>query len=126
MNILITDDNVINCIYIERILKKKGVGVEKAYNGKEALSLLNDKIYDAVIMDIQMPVMDGTEAVKQIRKEEKFKNLYIAALTGYAESDDIETYLLSGFNEVLIKPVDDYMLYKFIDKVEQHKLNSAG
>lgn len=121
MNILVADDNVINNMYIERILKKKGILVQKAVNGEEALALMDGMRFDAALIDIQMPALDGIETVKRIRKEEQFKDIYIAALTGFAENDDIEFYLQIGFDEILIKPIDDYALYKFIDRVLEAK-----
>ncbi|HEX2984509.1 MAG TPA: response regulator [Ignavibacteriales bacterium] len=120
MNILIAGDNSDNSANMERILLKKDAAVYKA-KGNEVIALMRSTPFDAVLLNIKMTGLDGLETVKEIRKDENFSDVYIAALADDPESDDIEIYLQSGFNEVLAQPVDDYILYKFIDRVVEAK-----
>ncbi|HEX2983766.1 MAG TPA: response regulator [Ignavibacteriales bacterium] len=120
MNILIAGDNSDSSANMERILLKKDAAVYKA-KGNEVIALMRSTPFDAVLLDIKMTGLDGMEIVKQIRKDDNFSEVYIAALADDPESDDIEIYLQSGFNEVLARPVDDYILYKFIDRVVEAK-----
>lgn len=121
MNILIAEDNADSSANMERILSKKDAAVYKAAKGDEVIALMHSIPFDAVLLDIKMTGLDGIETIKEIRKDEIVSDVYIAALADDPESDDIEIYLQSGFNEVLARPVDDYILYKFIDRVIEAK-----
>jgi CheY-like chemotaxis protein len=121
MNILIAEDNVDSSANMERILLKKEAAVYKAAKGDEVIALMRSTPFDAVLLDIKMTGLEGLETVKEIRKDDNFSEVYIAALADDPESDDIEIYLQSGFNEVIARPVDDYILYKFIDRVVEAK-----
>ncbi len=114
--ILIVEDNEINHILTNEILKKTEVNVTFANNGKEALALLTANKYDLVFMDIQMPVMDGYEATKEIRKNSVYKNLPIIAMTANVMQSDIQECLESGMNDHIAKPIEPKNLYEKLYK----------
>lgn len=106
MNILIVDDIVINRFIVREIVKKAGHSVFEAGNGKIALEILEKENIDIIFMDIEMPVMNGIEAVKNIR--EKFpapkKDIKIIAITAYNPSILQGELDLSMFDTVITKP----------------------
>ncbi len=105
--ILLADDDMRNVFAISQVLEEKGINVLKAANGKMALDILDgEKDVDLVLMDIMMPVMDGYEAMKGIRKQERFWKLPILALTAKAMRDDRDKCIAAGANDYLPKPVD--------------------
>ncbi len=102
--ILLVDDDNININVGKGLLKALGCIVDSAENGKEAISKIESNKYDAVLMDIQMPVMDGLTAVKEIRKNAKFAKLPIIAVTANISPQDKERYLEDGFDGFIPKP----------------------
>lgn len=109
LRILLVEDDRINSLMIRRLLEKKSHIVTDAANGLEALQCLTEDDFDLVLMDIQMPEMNGIEAVKEIRKTERFgsrSGVCTIALTAYAMAGDREKFLSEGFDEYLPKPVD--------------------
>ncbi len=106
LNILVVDDNLANQEIIRSLLLPSGCDVVVANNGLEAISLIKQHGFDAVIMDIHMPIMDGIEAVKQIRSsDEDYKNVPIIALTGDISSDSNSECMAAGADVYLTKPV---------------------
>ena len=105
--IMIVDDDMRNTFALTAALEQKGAKIVIAKNGEESISKLDaEKEVDLVLMDIMMPVMDGYEATKQIRKNPKFKRLPIIALTAKAMKDDRQLCIEAGANDYLSKPVD--------------------
>ncbi|BBO82902.1 hypothetical protein DSCO28_34680 [Desulfosarcina ovata subsp. sediminis] len=104
--ILLAEDNEINRSLLREILEGAGFVIEMAKNGREALEQVHKRPCDAVLMDIQMPVMDGKEATRRIRDWECFKNLPIIAMTANAMAGDKEKSLAAGMNDHLTKPID--------------------
>jgi|APHig6443717817_1056837.scaffolds.fasta_scaffold02090_7 CheY-like chemotaxis protein/nitrogen-specific signal transduction histidine kinase len=104
--ILVVDDNLVNRQVVLMMLKKLGLRAEEAVNGKEALQSLEKKPYDLVLMDIQMPEMDGLEATRLIRMRESGKNTPIIALTAHNMENDREDCFKAGMNDFLPKPLD--------------------
>jgi CheY-like chemotaxis protein/methyl-accepting chemotaxis protein len=105
--ILLVDDDMRNIYAITNILEGKGMHVIAGKNGKEGLDRLNSNPdIDLVLMDIMMPVMDGYEAIRGIRKQQRFKKLPIVALTAKAMKGDRAKCINAGANEYLAKPVD--------------------
>src|SRR5690606_12909362 len=103
--ILVVDDNEMNRILAGKVLKKWGVHVEYAVNGKEAVDMVLNRDYDLVLMDLHMPVMDGMEASRTIRsKGGKYKNIPIVALTASLFAKEMETISSSGMNGYVMKP----------------------
>ena len=113
-NILLVEDNITNQEIIVGILKNKGVNIDIANNGKEAVHKFTQNRYELILMDLQMPVMDGYEATKIIRTTDK--EIPIIALTANAMREDAEKSLACGMNEHLNKPVDIAKLYETLLK----------
>ncbi len=110
-HILVVDDNPVNQILAVELLNMYGMSAETAENGKEALELLEKTKFDGVLMDCQMPVMDGYETTLQIRKRECGKDLLVIALTANAMVEEKDKVLAVGMNDCLTKPIDvDQML----------------
>ncbi|HRZ28365.1 MAG TPA: PAS domain S-box protein [Spirochaetota bacterium] len=110
--ILLVEDNVINQQVAMEILGNAGLGVVPAGNGREALELLNERRFDLVLMDLQMPEMDGFETVRVIRSDDRYLNLPIIAMTAHALSGDRERCLEAGMNDYTAKPIDPEALYE--------------
>ena len=115
LNILLVEDNAINQKVACGVLNKLGQSVDIANNGKEALDQLALNNYDLVLMDCQMPVMDGYQATEAIRQSNShFQNIYIIAMTANAMAGDREKCLACGMNDYLSKPIDVDILRKKI------------
>lgn len=116
-HILLAEDNPTNQKLAIRLLQKAGYPVDVASNGKEAIAAVQKKKYKLVLMDVQMPEMDGFEATRRIREiSPEFANLPIVAMTAYAMSGDRERCLEAGMNDYLSKPLNVGELFKIIEK----------
>ncbi|WP_020585723.1 response regulator [Desulfobacter curvatus] len=105
--ILIVDDDMRNVFALAKVLAERKMTVLKAENGQKALEMIkNNSKIDLVLMDIMMPVMNGYEAIKKIRKDTKFAHLPIIALTAKAMKQDKRNCIEAGANDYLTKPVD--------------------
>ncbi|MFH1115585.1 MAG: response regulator [Pseudomonadota bacterium] len=104
--VLLAEDNEINQQVAKEILEQAGLVVSIADNGKEAVDMVKAGDFELVLMDIQMPVMGGFEATKEIRKDAGFADLPIIAMTAHAMAGDREKSLESGMNDHVTKPVD--------------------
>jgi PAS domain S-box-containing protein len=109
--VLLAEDNEINQQVAKEILEQAGLVVSIANNGKEAMDMVCGGVYDAVLMDIQMPVLGGFEATREIRKDERFKDLPIIAMTAHAMAGDREKSLEAGMNDHVTKPIDPDELF---------------
>jgi signal transduction histidine kinase/CheY-like chemotaxis protein/HPt (histidine-containing phosphotransfer) domain-containing protein len=116
MRVLVTEDNVINQELVRKFLDRAGIVVEMANHGGEALALLRAHSYQAVLMDCQMPVMDGYEATRRIRDELKLSALPVIAMTANALIGDRELSLQAGMNDYITKPIDARVLYQTLEK----------
>ncbi len=105
MRILLVEDNLVNQLVAIKLLESMDVKVVVAQNGQEALDLLASEEIDLVLMDIQMPVMDGLTATKHIRAQQQFKNLPILAMTAHARDEDKQQCLAAGMNLHMAKPI---------------------
>ena len=114
--ILLAEDNKVNQIVAMRLLQRKGFQVDIAPDGLQAVEMAKQKDYALILMDIQMPEMDGVQATQTIRGEEKFATLPIIALTANAMEDDRRRYLDAGMNDLVGKPIDPTTLYRTILK----------
>ena len=114
--ILLVEDNELNQQVARRMLEGMGLEVDVAGNGRKALEALEEEAYNLVIMDIQMPEMDGLTAAKIIRSNERYSNLPILAMTAHAMPGDKEKSLEAGMNEHLTKPIDPEELKKALGK----------
>ncbi len=114
--ILLAEDNEINQQVAEEILQQAGLVVRSANNGKEAVEMVNAGNFDVVLMDIQMPVMGGFEATQEIRRNERFQDLPIIAMTAHAMAGDREKSIEAGMNDHLTKPIDPDQLISALVK----------
>ena len=118
LRVLLVDDNVFNQEVTRTILEQADAAAEVACNGAEALQRLEEdgEAFDAVLMDMSMPVMDGLEASRRIRAMEKFRTLPIIAMTANAMKGDRESCLAAGMNEHLAKPIDTRELFAVLER----------
>jgi len=104
LNILLVEDNQVNQLVASSLLKKLGHRVDHAENGQRAIEALQKKTYDLVLMDCQMPVMDGYKATQAIRQNPDWQNLPVIAVTANVMQGDREACLASGMNDYITKP----------------------
>ncbi len=104
--VLLVDDNEINQELALELLTSNGIRVETANNGQQAMDMLEEKRFDGVLMDCQMPVMDGFTATRNLRKQQHCKGLPILALTANAMASDREEVLNAGMNDHIAKPIN--------------------
>ncbi len=103
--ILIVEDNDVNRKLFERIVSSMGHETLTATNGREGIEVADETVPDLVLMDIKMPVMDGSEALKALRAGKKTKKIPVVAVTAYAMKGDRERFLAEGFTDYIAKPV---------------------
>jgi len=117
IRIMLAEDNIINQKVALKILENLGYHADAVANGKEALNALETLSYDLVLMDVQMPEMDGFEATKKIRDSESaFRNLPVIAMTAQAMKGDREKCLKAGMDDYVSKPVRPQELEEVIKK----------
>jgi PAS domain S-box-containing protein len=109
--ILLVEDNEINQQLARELLEGADFVVTTANNGHEAVSVVRKKRFDAVLMDVQMPVMDGYQATRKIRRDEQFRELPIIAMTAHAMRGDREKSLEAGMNDHVTKPINPNQLF---------------
>lgn len=118
LNVLLVEDNIINQKVGVKILEKKGVKVEVAENGKRAVEMLEKSAYDLVLMDLQMPEMNGFEATVHIRtKMNGISNVPIIAITAAALQGEYEKCMAAGMNDYILKPFEPNDLFDKIEKL---------
>ena len=111
---LIVEDNPINMELVLEILTSNGICADEAVNGEEAVAMVEKETYDLILMDIELPGMDGVDATKIIKS--RHKNLPILALTSYAMKGDRERFIAAGFDDYISKPID---VNCFIEKINK-------
>ncbi len=117
ISILLADDDKVTRMLIDHMLKKQGLSVKTVENGEQAISELARHVFDCILMDVQMPVLDGVDATRKIRASQtSLKNIPIIALTAYAMSGDKEKFLAAGMNDYIAKPVDKHDLLDAIKR----------
>ena len=109
--VLLVEDNELNQQVAMEILANAGMVVSLAGNGQEALDAVQANRYDALLMDVQMPVMDGYTATRIIRRDTRFRDLPIIAMTAHAMAGDQEKSAAAGMNDHITKPIDPEQLY---------------
>ena len=115
-SILLAEDDSVNRMVITRILKDRGYYVDNVNNGLQAVGMCDKNSYDVILMDIQMPEMDGIEATRIIRERDKHKYTPIIAITAYALKGDREKFLSKGMDEYVSKPINVEELLNAITK----------
>ncbi len=113
--ILLVEDNDINQFIAEEILTSAGYTVDIAENGKIALEMIEKNNYELVLMDIQMPIMDGLTATRNIRRMEKFGNLPVVAMSAHALPEDKQKSLDNGLNDHITKPIVPEILFSTLE-----------
>jgi CheY-like chemotaxis protein len=123
MKVLLVEDNKINELIVRKLLENSGAIVTVAENGLEALNYIkaNKEEFDVVLMDIQMPVMNGYEATKRIRalNSNYAKKLPIYAITANSFQVDVEKSLENGMNGHISKPIKPEILFKLLSKFKK-------
>lgn len=105
------EDNAVNTLIAVELLKKKGIVTDTAANGAEAIKKASEHSYDIILMDIQMPVMDGITATKCLRSELKL-TVPIIAMTANVLEEDKKLYMESGFSAHIGKPIIPTTFYQ--------------
>lgn len=122
--ILVVDDNIMNLELLKGMLERRRATVDLAMNGEEALAKVKENSYDLILMDHMMPVLDGMEAMRIIRRENLCKGVPVVALTANAEVGARKKYLEAGFHTYLKKPVLSYELYQLLkDTLPKYLIN---
>jgi len=114
--VLLVEDNEINLELARELLSMSGLHTAVATNGQEALLMLEKQHFDGVLMDCQMPVMDGYEATRRIRADTRFANLPIIAMTANTMKGDREKVIEVGMNDHIAKPLDPDLMLKIMAK----------
>jgi signal transduction histidine kinase/ActR/RegA family two-component response regulator len=120
LHILLAEDDIINMTMLTRLLEKLGCEVTQVGNGLEAVQMMEKRDVDLVLMDIQMPVMDGVEAARRIRSDPNLGHraqVPIIAVTAFAMSGDRERFLQAGMNDFIAKPLSVKTLVAAMDRL---------
>jgi two-component system sensor histidine kinase/response regulator len=126
--VLLAEDNPVNQTLAVRLLEKRGYFVTVASNGAEAIEAFENNQFDLVLMDIQMPLMDGFEATAAIRAKEKLTGRHIAiiAMTAHALKGDQERCITAGMDGYVSKPIRTSELFSTIESILQNKDSAAA
>jgi signal transduction histidine kinase/DNA-binding response OmpR family regulator/HPt (histidine-containing phosphotransfer) domain-containing protein len=119
--LLLVEDNEINQQVAQELLEQAGFLVDIANHGQEALDMLEARAYDCVLMDVQMPVMDGFAATGRIREQPRFQDLPVLAMTANATVEDREKALKAGMNDHIAKPINPGALFSALLRWVEHK-----
>ena len=119
LKILLAEDNIVNQKIAVKILEKKGWNVDAVQNGQEVIDLIGKKPFDLVLMDVQMPVIDGLKATQIIREQERQsgKHIPIVAMTAHAMDGDEKRCLAAGMDGYVAKPIDREKLFQTIENI---------
>ncbi len=123
LNVLVAEDGAVNQVVARGLFERSGHGLVIAEDGKQAIEAWRTKSFDAIFMDVQMPVMDGLEATRIIRQEEKQKlpnhRVPIIAMTAAAMKGDRERFLAADMDDYLSKPIDFDEFERILDRLAQ-------
>ena len=126
-HLLLVEDNAINQLVAQELLEKAGFVVTIANDGQEAIDAVQRQAFDGVLMDIQMPVMDGFAATRKIRADARFQDLPIIAMTANAMAGDREKSLAVGMNDHVAKPIDLEELFATLNRwIKVNKKTAVG
>jgi CheY-like chemotaxis protein len=115
--ILIAEDNPVNRELLHELLEARGYVVEEAGNGQEALQMIAQSRPDALLLDLNMPVLDGFATVRKIREDTAISSLPVLAVTAYAMRGDREKTLEAGFDGYLSKPISPSALDAELERI---------
>ncbi len=119
LNVLLAEDMAANQLLVKHALKKRGHTIEIAKDGREAVEQATAGNFDVILMDLQMPEMDGFEATAAIRSDPRMSRVPIVALTAHAMSGDRERCLAAGMSDYLAKPLDLQQLIEVVEACGQ-------
>jgi CheY-like chemotaxis protein len=125
MKALIAEDNEVNRELLRELLESRGYTVEEACNGEEALRSLEQNCPDILLLDLNMPVLDGFGTIRRIRETPRLASLPVLAVTAYAMQGDKENILKSGFDGYLSKPISSVGLGKELEKLLGNKIEAG-
>lgn len=117
--VLVVEDNPLSLELELEILKLQEFTADWAENGEEAINKTEKDVYDLILMDIELPGMDGIEAARIIKGKPAYKNVPVIALTSYAMKGDKERFIADGFDEYISKPID---ITEFIKRLEKYRI----
>jgi signal transduction histidine kinase/CheY-like chemotaxis protein/HPt (histidine-containing phosphotransfer) domain-containing protein len=127
LRVLLVEDNAVNQKVVLAILTKRGFDVEVAANGLESLAALQRDTFDLVLMDVQMPYMDGIEATRKIREDLGLLHLPIVAMTAHAMTGDRERCIDAGMNDYVSKPVNpSTLVHTILRHIEQNRAQAGA
>ena len=121
-NILVVEDNQMNMELVVYLLELNGVEVTQAFDGPEALDILKNNFFDLILLDIQLPGMDGIEVLRNIKEDQKQRHTPIVALTAHAMQGDEQKFIDAGCVGYISKPID---VLNFLGTVQSY-LNKGG
>ncbi len=121
LKIISAEDVEINQVILKKIAELQNWDLKKVYNGEELIKELEKKEYDIVLMDIQMPVLNGLDATKILRGNKKYKDLIILGMSAFALPFEIDRAMKSGMNDYLIKPAKREKLIEKVSKLIKEK-----
>ena len=119
LQILVAEDNEFNAQLVEQLLLRRGHSVRLASNGREALGLAQDPLFDLLLLDVHMPELDGFQVIRAVRDQERAsgRHLPVIALTARSRKEDRERCLAAGMDDFLTKPIRAADLWRAIDVV---------
>lgn len=124
--ILIVEDNQINLMLLKTLLSFKGYTIRTANNAEEALTVLDTFMPQLILMDIQLPGMDGLELTRKLRSNPKFQQITILAVTAYAMKGDKEKAMAAGCDGYIAKPIDSKTFTDIIAEYLRHRQSSVN
>lgn len=126
IKVLVAEDNNINMKLLTKILENNDIAFDVASNGKEAVEQFKKEKYDLILMDCQLPILDGYQATKAIRKLEEGKaRTPIVALTAYALATDVKKSIRAGMDTHISKPIDKNKLIEIVEKLTSNSSNKS-
>jgi len=120
--ILLVEDDLVSQFYLKTLLSENGFDVQAVSNGKDALSSFSKEKFDIIILDIQIPIINGIEVTKKIKEKEnsKKKKTPIIALTAYSYEEDKKLFIETGMDFCITKPIDEKLLLETIFKLTKN------
>ena len=120
--ILLVEDDLVSQFYLKTLLSENGFDVQAVSNGKDALSSFTKEKFDIIILDIQIPIINGIEVTKKIKEKEnsKKKKTPIIALTAYSYEEDKKLFIETGMDFCITKPIDEKLLLETIFKLTKN------
>ena len=120
MHLLIVEDNSDNMELITWLLDDWEYTYDTATSAEEGLKMVYDQHFDAILMDIGLPGMDGAEATRILRKEKRFESLPVIAVTAHAVVGTREQFINCGISEIVTKPIDENELLAVLHRIEKN------